>query len=104
MSLHLYNTLTRTLEPFQPYDGKKVRMYSCGPTVYNHIHIGNLRTFAFQDILRRHLRCCGYDLLHVMNITDVDDKIIASAQKANESLAQYTVKYTDAFKKDIKTD
>ncbi len=77
-------------------------MYSCGPTVYDHVHIGNLRTFAFQDVLRRHLRCCGYDLLHVMNITDVDDKIIANAQKANQSISEYTARYIDAFKKDTK--
>ena len=77
-------------------------MYSCGPTVYDHAHIGNLRTFTFQDILRRHLRRCGYDLLHVMNITDVDDKIITNAQEVNQSLSEYTAKYTKAFKRDAK--
>ena len=103
MPLHLYNTLTRALEPFQPAEGNMVRMYSCGPTVYNHVHIGNLRTFAFQDVLRRHLRHCGFELLHVMNITDVDDKIIAGAAEAGQSLAEYTAQYIEAFKQDSKT-
>src|SRR5579871_2768120 len=75
MALRFYNTLTQQVEPFAPQSGNVVRMYTCGPTVYNYIHIGNLRTFTFQDILRRWLHARGYVLDHVMNITDVEDKI-----------------------------
>ena len=100
MPLHLYNTLTRRLEPFAPADGETVRIYSCGPTVYDYAHIGNLRTFMFQDILRRHLRHCGYQLKHVMNVTDVDDKIIANARKAGQSIQDYTTAYVRAFEED----
>ena len=100
MPLHLYNTLTRRLEPFAPADGETVRIYSCGPTVYDYAHIGNLRTFMFQDILRRHLRHCGYQLKHVMNVTDVDDKIIANARKAGQSIQDYTAAYVRAFEED----
>lgn len=100
MSLKLHNSLTRQLETFEPADGKTVRMYSCGPTVYNYVHIGNLRTFTFQDILRRYLRLCGWELLHVMNVTDVDDKIIKSAGEKGLSLTDYTKKYAEAFFED----
>lgn len=78
-------------------------MYSCGPTVYNYVHIGNLRTFAFQDILRRHLRQSGWDLLHVMNVTDVEDKIIAAASRQGVSIGEYTRRYVDAFFEDCRT-
>ncbi len=100
MPLKLYNSLTRRLEAFAPADGKTVKMYSCGPTVYNYAHIGNLRTFTFQDILRRYLRRCGWNLLHVMNITDVDDKIIKNAGEKGLSLADYTAEYRRAFFED----
>ena len=100
MALKLYNTLTRSLQEFQPADGDTVRMYSCGPTVYNYVHIGNLRTFTFQDILRRYLRHCGWKLRHVMNITDVDDKIIASSMAAGQTIQQYTAQYRKAFDED----
>src|SRR5690606_32321705 len=96
MAFKLYNTLTRTLQEFQPADGDTVRMYSCGPTVYNYVHIGNLRTFTFQDILRRYLRRRGWKLRHVMNITDVDDKIIANAMAAGQTIQEYTAKYRKA--------
>ena len=69
MSLRFYNSLSKTVEKFESLDGKTVRMYTCGPTVYDYAHIGNLRTFMFQDILRRWLRYRGYELNHVMNIT-----------------------------------
>ena len=103
MALHFYNTLTHSLEPFAPFDDKKVRMYSCGPTVYNYVHFGNLRAFTFQDILRRYLRQCGYELYHVMNITDVDDKIIRDSIKAGQSISEYTAQYREAFEEDTAT-
>ena len=103
MSLRLYNTLTQRVEPFSPAESNTVRMYTCGPTVYNYVHVGNLRTFTFQDVLRRWLRTRGYQLNHVMNITDVDDKIIRNASAENKSLAEYTAKYADAFLEDTAT-
>ncbi len=103
MPLKLYNTLTRSLDEFRPEDGETVRMYSCGPTVYNHVHIGNLRTFAFQDILRRYLRRSGWKLFHVMNVTDVDDKIIKNAGEAGKSIYEYTAEFRKAFEEDCAT-
>src|ERR1700689_715832 len=100
MALRFYNTLTQQVEPFQPLEGNTVRMYTCGPTVYNYAHIGNLRTFTFEDILRRWLLYRGYKMDHVMNITDVDDKIIRNAAAEGKSLAEYTAKYTEAFLED----
>jgi len=100
MPLHFYNTLTQQVEPFSPLDGNTVRLYTCGPTVWNYVHIGNLRTFTSQDILRRWLRYRGYQLRHVMNITDVDDRIIQQAIAAGQSIHDYTADYTDAFFED----
>jgi cysteinyl-tRNA synthetase len=100
MALRFYNTLTQELEIFRPLIGNTVRMYTCGPTVYNFVHIGNFRTFTFQDILRRWLRYRGYELNHVMNITDVEDKIIANAAKEGKSIEEYTVAYSKAFFED----
>jgi cysteinyl-tRNA synthetase len=106
--VRLYNTLSGKVEEFQPLEpataGKpgRVRMYTCGPTVYDYAHIGNFRTFVFQDILRRTLRLRGYELLHVMNITDVDDKTIRNASEAGMSLREYTDKYTQAFWQDAR--
>jgi len=100
MALRFYNTLTQEVEEFRPFSGNTVRMYTCGPTVYNFVHIGNFRTFTFQDILRRWLRYRGYQLDHVMNITDVDDKIITNAAKQNKTLEEYTSVYTKAFFED----
>jgi cysteinyl-tRNA synthetase len=100
MPLRLYNTLTQQVQEFTPMDGKTVKMYTCGPTVYNFVHIGNLRTFTFQDILRRWLRTRGYALDHVMNITDVEDKIIRSAMAQNKTLQEYTSVYEKAFLED----
>ncbi|MFQ5817875.1 MAG: cysteine--tRNA ligase, partial [Terriglobia bacterium] len=95
--LRFYNTLSGQVEEFQPREPGRVRMYTCGPTVYDYAHIGNFRTFVFQDILRRLLRLRGYELRHVMNITDVDDKTIANAAAARTSLREYTDKYNQAF-------
>ena len=100
MALHFYNTLTQQVEPFAPLHDNVVRMYTCGPTVYNYVHIGNLRTFTFQDILRRWLQARGYQLDHVMNITDVEDKIIRNALAEHKSIAEYTEKYTHGFLED----
>jgi cysteinyl-tRNA synthetase len=103
MALRFYNTLTQQAEVFSPLHDNVVRMYTCGPTVYNFIHIGNLRTFTFQDILRRWLRARGYTLDHVMNITDVEDKIIRNAAAAHKSIFEYTAVYAKAFLEDMAT-
>jgi cysteinyl-tRNA synthetase len=100
MSLRLFNTLSGKVEEFQPIQDKQVRMYACGPTVYDYGHIGNFRTFVAVDILRRFLRQDGYDVRHVMNITDVDDKIIRNAAEAGIPLKQFTSKYEKAFLED----
>ena len=100
MALRFYNTLTQQVEPFTPLHDNVVRIYTCGPTVYNFVHIGNLRTFTFQDILRRVLLARGYTLDHVMNITDVEDKIIRDAAAAGQSIYQFTETYTKAFLED----
>jgi cysteinyl-tRNA synthetase len=100
MALRFFNTLTQELEIFHPQKDNTVRMYTCGPTVYNFVHIGNFRTFTFQDMLRRWLRYRGYQLDHVMNVTDVDDKIIANAAKEHKSLEDYTREFTKAFFED----
>ncbi len=100
MALRLYNTLTQRTEEFTPLHGNEVRMYTCGPTVYNYPHIGNLRTFAFEDILRRWLQAHGHKMNHVMNITDVEDKIIRNALAQGKSLDEYTATYTEAFLQD----
>src|ERR1700674_3812737 len=103
MGLRFYNTLTQKTEPFAPLHDNVVRMYTCGPTVYNFVHIGNLRTFTFQDILRRWLRARGYTLDHVMNITDIEDKIIRNAAAQNKSIEEYTATYAQSFLEDCAT-
>jgi cysteinyl-tRNA synthetase len=100
MPLRFYNTLTQQVEPFASQSENVVRMYTCGPTVWNFAHIGNMRTFTFVDILRRWLKARGYKLDHVMNITDVDDRIIQQAMAAGKSLGEYTDVYTKAFLED----
>jgi cysteinyl-tRNA synthetase len=101
MALRLYNTLPGKVEEFRPLVDNEVRMYACGPTVYDYGHIGNLRTFIAVDILRRFLRQSGYNVRHVMNITDVDDKIIRNSASDGVSVQQYTKKYEKAFLEDI---
>ena len=100
MALRFYNTLTSREDEFAPLEGDRVRMYTCGPTVYDYAHIGNFRTFVFQDILRRYLKYRGYEMVQVMNLTDVEDKIIRNSQAAGMSLRDYTEKYTQAFLED----
>ena len=100
MALHLFNTLSGQLETFRPLRDDSVRMYTCGPTVYDYAHIGNFRTFTFQDILRRYLRYRGFGLDHVMNITDVEDKIIREAGKAGQPIREFTDFYIQGFEED----
>jgi cysteinyl-tRNA synthetase len=100
MSLRLFNTLSGKIEEFQPLDDNRVRMYACGPTVYDYGHIGNFRTFIAVDLLYRFLRQSGYDVRYVMNITDVDDKIIRNSARDGVSVQQYTAKFQKAFLED----
>jgi cysteinyl-tRNA synthetase len=100
MALHLFNTLSGKVEEFQPLEDNLVSMYACGPTVYDYGHIGNFRTFVAVDVLRRFLKQSGYKLKHVMNITDVEDKIIRNAAQQNLTVQEYTQKYTKAFLED----
>lgn len=101
MALRFFNTLTRSLEPFHPLQPGHVRMYTCGPTVYNRAHIGNFRAYMFEDLLRRHLKWSGYRLTHVMNLTDVDDKTIRSSIAEGVPLKVFTKRYVDAFFEDL---
>jgi cysteinyl-tRNA synthetase len=98
--LRLYNTLTRQVEPFAPADGKTVRMYTCGPTVYNPAHLGNFRTFLFEDLLRRVLALRGWKVEQVMNLTDVDDKIIKRAHEQGKRIAEVTEPVIEIFHRD----
>jgi cysteinyl-tRNA synthetase len=103
MPLRFYNTLSQQVEEFTPAHDNTVRMYTCGPTVYDFAHIGNFRSFTFVDLLRKVLRLNGFALQHVMNITDVDDKIIRNAVAQHKPLDEYTNIYTEAFLEDCKT-
>lgn len=102
MGLQFFNTLTRRKEDFVPLDpaGKKVGLYTCGPTVYNFAHIGNFRTYVFEDLLRRYLEYKGFEVAHVMNITDVEDKIIEAVNKEKLPLTELTARYTRTFFED----
>jgi cysteinyl-tRNA synthetase len=95
--LSLYNTLTRRVDPFEPLHPPRVTLYTCGPTVWNYAHIGNFRTFLFEDLLRRHLEASGFDVFHVMNLTDVDDRTIKAAAAAGKPLSAHTEPFVQAF-------
>jgi cysteinyl-tRNA synthetase len=103
MALKFFNTLKRAIEEFIPLDpaGKKVGMYCCGPTVHNYAHIGNFRTFVFADLVRRYLEFKGFEVRHVMNITDVEDKIIAASRQAQTGFREYTARYEASFFEDF---
>jgi len=103
MALQLYNTLTRKKEVFQPLHPDEVTFYSCGPTVYNYPHIGNYRAYFFADILKRVLQYEGYNVKHIMNLTDIDDKTILNSQKEGKSLKDFTEFYTGIFLEDVKS-
>ncbi len=103
MTLRLFNTLTGQLDDLVPSDGLALRMYACGPTVYDFGHIGNFRTFLQVDVLRRFLKLTGVNVLHVMNITDVDDKIIRNAAAAGIPISEYTPRFIDAFFEDLES-
>jgi cysteinyl-tRNA synthetase len=101
MGLHVYNTLAREIQEFTPLHAGEIRLYTCGPTVYDAAHIGNFRTYLWEDLLRRYLKHLGYRVTQVMNITDVDDKTIENAVKAGVSLNEYTRRYADLFFEDL---
>jgi cysteinyl-tRNA synthetase len=104
MAIKLFNTLSRSVQTFTPLDpgGQKVGLYCCGPTVYDHAHIGNWRTFVFADLVRRHLEFNGFQVTHVMNITDVEDKIIQRVREQKTTLRAFTQQYETAFLDDLK--
>ena len=103
MELRLFNSLTRSIEPFRPLDpkGKEVKMYTCGPTVYNYAHIGNFRAYIFEDLLQRHLEARRFKVQRVMNLTDVDDKTIRGCRVMGVRLCEFTQRYKDAFFEDL---
>src|SRR3954447_3804366 len=102
MSLKIFNTLSRSIEEFVPLDpnGRNVRMYCCGPTVHDFAHIGNFRTFVFTDLVRRYLEFKGFEVNHVMNITDIEDKIIKRVRENKTTLREFTGKFETAFFED----
>lgn len=99
--LKIYDPIRKEKREFEEIEQDKVGMYSCGPTVYNYAHIGNLRAYIFVDVLKRYLRYSGYDVMHVMNVTDVDDKTIRDSRAAQESLKAFTERYLAAFLEDM---
>lgn len=103
MPIRFFNTLSGRIEEFKPLREREVRMYTCGPTVYDYAHIGNFRTFVFEDLLRRFLEFKGFKVKHVMNLTDVDDKTILGANREGKKLGDFTKRYTEAFLEDLNT-
>jgi cysteinyl-tRNA synthetase len=101
MTLRLHNTLTGAKDVFEPLTDGHVRMYTCGPTVWNYAHVGNLRAFLFYDLVRRHLQVSGYDVTHVMNLTDIDDRILDQAMHAGVTIGEYVKPYVAAFFEDM---
>ena len=101
--MQVYNSISRRLEELEPLESGHIRIYTCGPTVYDYAHIGNLRTFMFEDLLRRTLKYLGYRVTQVMNLTDVDDKTIRASREAGLPLQQYTQRFKDAFFEDLAT-
>ena len=101
MALKIYNSLSNELEKFSPINEDSVSFYSCGPTVYNFAHIGNFRAFIFADTVKRTLSYLGYNVKHIMNFTDVEDKIIRAHKESGKSLKELTEPYIDAFLEDI---
>ena len=99
--LRLYNSMGRKVEDFHPMREGEVRMYTCGPTVWNYAHIGNFRTFIFEDVLRRYLRYKGYSVIQVKNLTDVEDRIIRGIKETGKSLKELTDFYSAAFMHDL---
>jgi len=102
VALRFHNTLTGTKDVFEPLEPGHVGMYTCGPTVWNYAHVGNLRAFLFYDLLRRHLRVSGFAITHVMNLTDIDDRILDQATHAGVTISQYVEPYVDAFFDDMR--
>ena len=103
MAIRFFNTLTRAKDEFAPINPPNVSMYTCGPTVYNYAHIGNFRAYVAQDLLKRHLQYRGYAVKHVMNLTDVEDKIIRTCRESGETRAALTGRYIQAFFEDLAT-
>jgi len=101
MALKFYNTMTRTKEEVVPLEENHIRMYTCGPTIYNYAHIGNFRTYIFEDLLRRFLLFKGFKVTQVMNLTDIDDKTIKASMEKKIPLKEYTDKYKRAFFEDL---
>ena len=101
MALRFFDTMTRTKEVFKPLEPGKVGLYTCGPTIYNYAHIGNFRAYIFEDLLRRYLEYRGYAVKHIMNLTDVEDKLIRTCRETGEKLTDITAKYAQAFFQDL---
>ena len=101
MSIKFHNTYSRQLEEFQPMDPPKVKLYTCGPTVYSYAHIGNFRAYVFEDLLQRHLEARNYSVDRVLNLTDVDDRTIKGSNDSGIPLSEFTARFKRAFFEDL---